>query len=293
MNAPAAALSELVTKPRRSPARWPRPTVVIAGLIAAVLVIAVIAPGVLASQSPIDVDLGQALSAPSTEHLLGTDQLGRDIFSRLVFGARYSILMGLSATALAVLAGTVIGLCAALAGRRVDTVITRSIDIVMAFPGILLSLLVIAILGQGVGSIVAAIAVAESASYARLVRSQAVVVRNAEYVRASVALGRPPGYRILHHIVPNSLRPTFVLATLGVGSSIMIGSALSFLGLGPKDPTPEWGSMLAAGRELLSKSWWAAVPPGAAITLTVITVTVLGRALRQRWEVGRAGTARR
>ncbi|WP_051178984.1 ABC transporter permease [Nocardia concava] len=273
--------------------RLPRPGVLLAGSVAALLVIAVVAPGVLATHSPTDVDLGHVLASPSARNPFGTDQLGRDMFARIVFGARYSILMGLTATVLAVLGGTVIGLCAALGGRRADTVIARGIDIVMAFPGVLLTLLVIATLGQGAGSVVAAIAIAESASYARLVRSQALVVRNADYVRASIVLGRAPGYRILHHIVPNSLRPTVVLATLGVGSAIMIGSALSFLGLGPKEPTPEWGSMLSSGRDLLSKSWWVAIPPGAAITVTVITVTVLGRALRQRSEVGLARSTRR
>ncbi|MFE3224885.1 ABC transporter permease [Nocardia sp. NPDC059228] len=271
----------------------PNARLLLPGLVAVVLAACVLVPGWIATRSPIEVDLGQALATPGRHHFLGTDQLGRDIFARIVFGARYSILVGLTATLLAVLGGTLIGLCAALGGRLIDTVIARGLDIVLAFPGVLLTLLVIAMLGQGAGSLIAAIAIAESASYARLVRSQALVVRNADYVRASIALGRSPGYRIVRHIVPNSLRPTVVLATLGVGSSILIGSALSFLGLGPKEPIPEWGSMLAAGRELLSKSWWVAVPPGAAITLTVVTVTVLGRALQQRWEGGLARSARR
>lgn len=256
--------------------------VLLAGAGLLVLLIAAAVPSVFAADS--EADPVNALLGPSGAHWFGTDQLGRDVFARVVHGARYSIAIGLGATVLAVVVGSLLGLLSALGGRVVDQVLMRVVDIMLAFPELLLALVVVVIIGPGPVNALLAIGVAGVPSYARLVRSQALIVRRSGYVEAAVAMGLRRGTLVRRHVLPNTLGPVLVLATIGVGTAIIAGSALSFLGLGPKQPTPEWGSMLADGRDFLDSAWWVAVFPGAAITLTVVCVTVVGRYLQARFE---------
>ncbi len=218
-----------------------------------------------------------ALAAPGGSHWFGTDQIGRDVFTRILYGARTSLLLGLGAIALAVGGGTLLGLTAALGGRAADLVLMRLADILIAMPPVLLALLVIAVLGAGTTNTVLAIAAALIPVYGRLVRAEAMVVRRSGYVEAAVGLGLRRGPLVARHVLPNALGPVLVLATVGFGSALSYASALSFLGLGTRPPTPEWGLMLSEGRDFLQTAWWIGVFPGAAITVTVIAVNVAGR----------------
>ena len=264
--------------------RAARPSLVAAGAVAVLLVVAGVWPELIARQEPDATDLVAALQPPSWSHWFGTDQLGRDVFARVVHGARYSLLLGLGATAVGVVGGTVVGLAAALGGRLADGLLMRLADVLLAFPEMLLALLVIAVVGPGQQGAAIAIGVAAVPGYARVVRAGAMVVRHAGYVEAAVVLGLRPWAVVARHVLPNALGPLLVLATVGVGTAVIAGSALSFLGLGARPPTPEWGAMLSDGRDYVESAWWIAVFPGAAITATVVSVTVLGRAARRRAE---------
>ncbi|WP_410585905.1 ABC transporter permease [Amycolatopsis sp. lyj-23] len=264
------------------PTALPRPGTLLAAALAVLLAVAALRPSWLTGAGPADVDPQAILRAPSAAHPFGTDQLGRDVLARVVHGAGYSLGTGLSATLLAVTGGCVFGLLAAFGGRAADQVVSRVVDVLLAFPGLLLALLVIAVLGPGPVTAVPAIGLASIPHYTRLVRGQALVAAHAGYVEAAVALGRPRLAVLLRHVLPNIAGPVLVLATLGTGTAIMIGSSLSFLGLGAQPPAPEWGAMLADGRDFAALAWWPAVFPGAAIAATVVTITVLGRRARDR-----------
>lgn len=251
--------------------------VVVAGVVFGVIVLAALAPTWLASLDALDTDPRAALQSPSTTYLFGTDQSGRDVFSRVVHGARYSLAVGFGATAIAVLLGVVVGLAAALAPRPLRGFLGRSIDVLMAFPEFLLALLVIAIIGAGEGSVPVAVALAALPAYARVARSEALVVAEAGYIRSARALGVSPAALLWRHLLPNILGPIRVMATIGIGTAIVTASGLSFLGLGAQPPTPEWGVILSEGRNFLATAWWISVFPGLAITATVVSVSVIGR----------------
>jgi peptide/nickel transport system permease protein len=264
----------------------PPPTVLVAAVVLAVIVVAALFPTLFAPGDPAQNQLAVTLRPPSAEFWFGTDQLGRDVFTRVVHGARESLMMGLGATILAVLLGTIIGVISAVVPRWLDTIIMRCVDILLAFPNLLLALLVITVagtfLGRGTLTVMIAIGLGGFAGYARVVRSQALVVRRSGYVEAAVAMGVGAQRLVWRHIAPGALRPLLVLATINIGVSIIFSSGLSFLGMGPQAPSPEWGLTLADGRNLLGVAWWVSFFPGLAITATVITVTVLGRYLRTR-----------
>jgi peptide/nickel transport system permease protein len=290
MSAPAATTAAPGRDRPRAVPRAPRllPPGALAAAPFLLLVIAgSVAPALFTGAQPNAVDPTDALHGPSLHHLFGTDELGRDVYSRTVYGTRVSVGLGVGATLLAVALGSLAGILAATAGRVVDEIIMRACDILLAFPGLLLALFVVAVLGPGPLHAALAIGVAMSPGFARLVRAQALVVRHSDYVRAAVTFGRRRPEIYLRHLAPNALAPLLVLATVTVGGAIVAGSSLSFLGLGPQPPSPDWGSMLAAGQNYLSVSWATAVFPGLAITATVVSVTSLGRHLRTRFE-GRA-----
>ena len=255
-----------------------------AAALLAVVLLAALWPQLLATHPPDQVDPVAALAAPSAEHWFGTDHLGRDLYSRVVHGARPSLFLGLGATAVAIALGSVLAVIALVGGRVADEAVMRLTDIFFAFPGILLALLVVAILGPGTVNATIAIGCAFAPGFTRLVRGEALVVRESDYVRAALVLGYRGAQIQVRHVLPNALPPLFALATLTVGTAVLAGSSLSFLGLGPQPPNPEWGAMLAEGRDFLGSGWALAVFPGAALTLTVIAVTVLGRDLRARFE---------
>lgn len=258
--------------------------VMLAGSVFCLMVIAALAPSWFALVDPLETDPGAALQPPSPDHLFGTDQSGRDMFSRVVHGARYSLAVGFGATSIAVVLGVAVGLAAALGPGIVRGFLGRSIDVLMAFPEFLLALLVIAVLGTGQGSIPVAVALAALPAYARVARSETLVVAQAGYIRSARGLGVSPGALLLRHILPNIVGPIRVMATIGIGTAIVTSSGLSFLGLGAQPPTPEWGVILSEGRNFLATAWWISVFPGVAITATVVSVSVIGSFLGMRPE---------
>ncbi len=213
-------------------------------------------------------------------HLLGTDHLGRDILSRLIFGARISLIIGFSAVALAGTLGTLIGLLAGYRGGRVDEFCMRMTDTMLAMPFILLALAVIAVLGPSLRNIIFVLGITSWVSYARVVRAEVLTLRTREFVAAAHALGGGGRRIVFRHLLPNVLTPVIVIATLEVARMIILESALSFLGLGVQPPTPTWGGMLADGRAYLSTSWWLATFPGLSIMLSVLGINLLGDWLR-------------
>ena len=233
---------------------------------------------------PLHADPLAVLQGPSAAHWFGTDQLGRDVFDRVVFGARHSLAIGVAATLIGVTAGVVLGVLAGLTHRFADEVLSRSFDALSAFPLLLLALLFIAIAGPGTVSLVVAIGLATLPHYARVVRSQTFVVRRAGYVTQAVAFGASRPRLAVRHVLPNVLGPVPVLAMIGLGEAILAAAGLSFLGMGPQPPSPEWGAMLAEGRGYLHIAWWASILPGLAVTATVVSLTVVGRRLQRRFE---------
>jgi peptide/nickel transport system permease protein len=265
------------------------PTVLVASLYLTLLVLAAALPGLLAPHNPLDITTQPPFVHPfgSWRYILGTDQDGRDMLSRVIYGARPSLVMGLGATGMGVAGGTTLGIVAGLTGGFVESLIMRAVDVVLSVPALLLALVVIALLGTGTDDALVAVGIASVPAYARMVRAQTHVVRRTAYVEAATALGARRSSIILQHVVPNAIKPVLVLATLGIGTAIGYGASLSFLGLGTQPPAAEWGSMLANGIQYINNDWVMVLIPGLAITLTVLSVTVLGRNLKRRSE-GRA-----
>ncbi|WP_151532107.1 ABC transporter permease [Rhodococcus erythropolis] len=253
------------------------PTVILVGLLAAALV-----PTLIAPYGPLEIAPAQSFSAPSFQHWFGTDESGRDVFSRVVYGTRSSLLIGVFATIVGLGLGGILGVAAGLGRRSVDFGVSRLLEVLFAFPTLLLALLVITIIGPGVVSTTLAVGLSTAPGYARLIRTQVLSVRRSGYVEAAVALGRTDLFVIRKHVLPNVAAPLFVLATLGIGQAVIWASSLSFLGLGATPPDPEWGSMLSAGRRYLSNAWWLTLFPGLFIVLGAAATTVLGRNLQRR-----------
>ncbi|WP_406299247.1 ABC transporter permease [Embleya sp. NBC_00888] len=264
----------------------PRPSVVVALAVLLLFALIGLAPGLFTGTSPIDTDPLAALQGPSAEHWFGTDQLGRDVFARVLHGARPSLLLGLGATVFALVGGTVWGLLSALGGRAADQVGMRLADIMLSLPELLLALFVVTLLGRGTVDVMVAVAIAAMPGYARLVRAEALVVRRSGYVEAAAGLGLRRPVLIVRHVLPNAIGPLLVLGTVGFGTSLIYASGLSFLGLGAQPPSPEWGAMLSEGRGFLETAWWIGVFPGAAVTCAVIAVNVAGRHARTRFAGG-------
>ena len=249
-----------------------------------VLAIAVIAPQWLAHSDPLLADPVNAQLPPSAQHWLGTDQLGRDLLTRVIYGSRYSLLISVAAMALAVVFGTLLGLVAALARGVVDELLSRAVDVISAFPDLLLALMLIAFTGPGTNNLIIALGVASVPRFARVVRAQTYSVMTSGYVEQARTFGLSRFTLITRHILPHAIAQVPALATLGLGTAIIGTAGLSFLGMGPQPPTAEWGLMLAEGRNYLRNAWWIAVWPGVFITLTVIAVNTLGRYWQARFE---------
>jgi peptide/nickel transport system permease protein len=271
-----------VTLVRARATKLPSLGTVLSLLVVVFVVTAALAPGLLVDGSPTAIDLKSTLEAPSWAHPFGTDDAGRDLFTRVVHGARQSLGIGLGATALAFVIAIVLGFTAALAGGVVDAAITRVLEVAFAFPALLLALLVIAVRGPSLATSIVAVGIGSAPGYARMIRGQVLAVRQAGFIEAAAALGHGRFTVIRRHLFPNAMRPLVAVATLGVGQSIVWASALSFLGLGVAPPSSEWGALLDAGRLHITTSWWLEILPGVVIVLVAISVTSLGRTLQNR-----------
>ncbi|HVN26853.1 MAG TPA: ABC transporter permease [Candidatus Binataceae bacterium] len=251
-----------------------------ATLVAILLIIGTFGP-MLARNDPLAIDLPLALAGPTMGHPLGCDALGRDILARLLFGARISLAVSVCVVALSMVVGSVIGGSAALSGGRVDAVIMRFVDIVLAFPGFLLAIALAAILGPGLADLVIALTAMGWTGYARLVRGEVLSLREGDYVRAADALGATPSRVLMRHLLPAVAGPLAVQATFGIGGIIVAEASLSFLGLGASPPTPSWGNMLESGRAFLLVAPHLTTAPGLAIGLSVLGFNLLGDGLAQ------------
>jgi len=235
----------------------------------------------LAPYDPDFIDLKQVLMPPSPAHLLGTDTLGRDVLSRIIFGARVSLLVGFVAVGIATLIGVLVGALAGYYGGVLDQILMRLVDLMLCFPTIFLILAVIAVLGPSIWNIMAVIGLTGWMGVARLVRAEFLSLREREFVVAARALGASDARLIWRHLLPNALTPVMVSATLGVAGAILVESSLSFLGLGVQPPTPSWGNMLTMGKDNIEIAWWLSVFPGLAILVTVMSYNLLGEGIRE------------
>lgn len=253
---------------------------VLAAVVLLFFILAAIAPNLLAPFDPLAIDPAAAFSSPGAGHVLGTDESGRDIYSRIIHGARPSLLIGAMATAIGLGIALVLGTIAGFGGRWLDFGIGRILEVLFALPGLLLALVFIALAGPGVTTTVVAVGITAAPGYARMIRGQILTLRSSPMVEAATVLGRSRFHVLRVHILPNALAPIGVLATLGLGQAILWAASLSFLGLGSPPPTPEWGAMLSAGRTYLSLAWWMTFFPGMAIVLVAAAATVLGRSTK-------------
>jgi len=284
MNAIASSPLTLTTRPR-----WlSRPGLYLAWTLLALLLLAVAAPGWLAPTDPLAADARLAYHPPSSVFWLGSDENGRDVLSRLIHGARPSLLIGLAATLVGLGLGTLLGLLAGLAPAWLDNLLMRAVDVLLAFPDLLLALVIITLFGQGTSNLILAVGIASVPRYARLVRAQTLTIRHAGFVEAALTLGRRPLAVVLGHVLPNAVQPVLILACIGLGGAITAAAALSFLGFGAPPPAAEWGAMMAVARNFMANAPWLMAWPALAITLTVISITVIGRDWLRRSEGRRA-----
>jgi peptide/nickel transport system permease protein len=289
IGSPATGLgSELVT--RRQPLtgvrgffhrlRKTRFTVASMVIIALVILAALFAP-VISPYDPAKQQFGDALAGPSPHHLFGADNLGRDVFSRVVYGSRVSLQVGLIAVTIALVIGTTLGLIAGYNGNgKLDTIIMRCMDALLAFPTLVLALAITAALGPRLRNVMIAVGVIGIPGYARLVRGQVLSVSKREYIESARVVGAGTGRILWRHVLPNVTAPIIVQASLGIAFAILAEASLSFLGLGVQPPTPSWGGMLAVGKDWLDRAAWMAIAPGSAIFITVLAFNFLGDGIR-------------
>tara|TARA_B100000749_G_C18419181_1_gene462709 strand:+ start:303 stop:1142 length:840 start_codon:yes stop_codon:yes gene_type:complete len=260
--------------------KFTRKRIIIYGSVLAVLVVLSLFAPYFAPYDPIQISM-EGRKSPNVDHIFGTDRLGRDILSRIIYGTKYSLSIGLMSVSIGLIFGTTMGVLSAYYGGLVDTIIMRFIDALLAFPGILLALVVIAVLGPGLFNVMLAVGISTVPEYARLARGKVLSVMQLEYIEAIHSIGGSNIRVILKHILPNISAPITILATLQVGNAILVGSGLSFLGMGAQPPTPEWGLMTAEGRSFMSQAWWISTFPGIAILITVISINQFGDGLRE------------
>ena len=260
-----------------------RPGLAISIAIVVLVVLAAFWPTLFTSQDPLASAAAANFRAPSSAHLFGTDELGRDMFSRVVHGAQLSLKATLVAVAVAFVVGGLIGLVAGFVGRWVEHLLMRIVDVLLSIPGLFLSLALVTAFGYGTMKVAVAVGIASVASFARVMRSEVLRVRTAVYVEAARATGARWYSVLAHHVLPNAIGPVMVLATLDFGSSVLAVASLSFLGYGAKPPAPEWGTLISDGRNYLAIAWWLTALPGAVIAATVLSINRIARALDGEW----------
>ncbi|MFN2383558.1 MAG: ABC transporter permease [Gemmatimonadota bacterium] len=261
------------------------------GVIALLVVVGVAGPW-LAPYDPLAQDLAASLQGPSWAHWFGTDSFGRDILSRVLYGARVSLLVGVVSQAIAFALGVALGVTSGYYGGKTDAVVMRLADVTLAFPTLLLLIAITAAFQPGLGVVFVAIGIVGWAGLARLVRSQALVVRELDYIQAARALGLGDARLLARHVLPNCLAPAIIAVTLGMAGAILHEAALSFIGLGAQPPTPSWGSMISDGRDFLRSAWWISLFPGLAIGLVVLGFNLFGDGLRDAMDPRLRGRAR-
>ncbi|MFB5266900.1 ABC transporter permease [Paenibacillus enshidis] len=262
--------------------------VLFAGVIILFMLACALVPQWIAPYPPTEMQTDSILQPPSSKHWFGTDYFGRDVFSLVVYGSRDSLFIGLMSVVVGGLAGSALGSLSGYLGGKWDLVLMRFIDILMTIPGILLALAIAAALGPGLLNIVLAVAVAGIPNYARVMRGQIMSIKGRPYITAAISIGMTRLDVFRKHILPGSLSPLLVMATLGIGSSILAGAGLSFLGLGLLKETPDWGALLSQGRGYLTVAWWICTFPGLAITLFVLSVNLIGDRLRDHLDPKKA-----
>ncbi|WP_010304964.1 nickel transporter permease [Kurthia senegalensis] len=250
-----------------------------AGIVIVFVILAIFAPWI-APQGINEQNLSERLQAPSSAHWFGTDDFGRDIFSRVLYGARISLWVGFFSVIGSILIGSLLGILAGYYGKWVDTIISRFFDIMLAFPSILLAISIVAVLGPSLQNALIAIAIVNIPNFGRLIRSKVLSIKQEEYITAAKAIGMADTRILFKHILPNSMAPVIVQGTLAIATAIIEAAALGFLGLGAQAPTPEWGKMLADARVYLVNAPWTMIFPGVAIMLTVLGFNLMGDGLR-------------
>lgn len=256
------------------------PNITIGGMLVLIIVICAVFAPLITNADPYEQDLLATMLPPSWAHPFGTDDSGRDIFARVIYGARISLLEVALGVGLAVITGVPLGILSGMAGRRVDTVIMWCMDVMFAFPGIVLAILIISVLGTSLFNLLVAIAIFSVPVYARLARNLTFGLKNMDYVEAAVSLGLSRFRIMTHYIFPNAIGPIIVQSTLTAGTVILSAASLSFLGLGAQPPLPEWGAMMSSGRNYLGLNIYMSLFPGLAIMLTVLGFNILGDGLR-------------
>ena len=269
-----SAFVAFVDRARRSP-----PMVIGFALFVGVLAMAAFAP-LIAGQDPIAINVRERLQPPSGAHLFGTDDFGRDVFSRVVWGSQLAVRLGTLSVLVAVSGGIVLGLLAGYYGGWVDQVVSRIFDLIFAFPYLLFAIAIVAILGPSLDNLIVALGIFGWAGYGRVIRGSVLSARQREYVEAARAIGARATRVMTRHILPNVIAPVIILSATRFGGALLAGSGLSFIGLGVPIPQPEWGAIMATGRDYMGTAWWVTVFPGVLIAIAVLGVNLLGDGLR-------------
>ncbi len=267
-----------------------RNSIIFGGSVLILLVIMAIFAPWITSYDPLDVKVENRLHSPSSEHLFGTDQLGRDVFSRVIYGTRISLRIGFISVLISFIIGSFLGITSGYFGRRIDNAIMAINDVMLAFPGLLLAIAIVGILGPGINNVMIAVGIGGIPDYIRVARNQTLSIRNLDYVQAATAIGAGRLRILLRHILPNIVAPLIILAAMGFAGAILASAALSFIGIGAQPPSPEWGAMLSIGRSNIREAWWLATFPGIAITITVLAINILGDGLRDTLDPRLKGT---
>ena len=252
----------------------------VGGVVVLLAVLVALFAPLVSPYDPLQQDLANLLAPPGGAHLLGTDNVGRDILARVIWGTRVSLVAGVVSVAMALVAGSLLGLVAGFAGGRTDGLIMRLIDAILSFPALVLALALGAVLGAGLGGVLVALGVVYTPTFARLMRGQVLTIKAREYVEAARVIGAPPWQIVRRHVLPNAATPIVVQASLSVAFAILAEASLSFLGLGIQPPEPSWGSMINAGRGYLQQAPWIVFGPGAALFVTVLGLNFVGDAIR-------------